>query len=286
MWTIPFGFAVVPRRVQQIEQILRVHRLAWTRRRVFALLGDELVPPGIAPGLHRDVVARPAQHDRLLHPGRLGQRLVRVSLQRHRRALAPSLILGDQKLAAHVVQPPRKRVRREAAEHDRVRSAQACTGEHRHRDLGDHPHVDPDRRPLGHAELLQGVREPDHVFLQVGVRDRPPLVLGLALPVVGDLVPKAGLHMAIHAVEADVQLPTEVPLRVRRLPLVQLAERLEPAHPLAALRLPELLEAPLVDLRLGVRLGSELLRRRVAPLLEKHRLDRGRPRVWAHGVRS
>ena len=87
-----------------------------------------------------------------------------------------------------------------------------------------------------------------------------PLVLGLALPVVGDLLAVPGLDVAVDAVEADVELAAEVPLRVRRLPLEELGERLEPGDPLAALGLPELLEVALVDLRLRVRLRGELRR--------------------------
>jgi hypothetical protein len=77
--------------------------------------------------------------------------------------------------------------------------------------------------------------------------------------------------VAVHAVEAGVQLPAEVPLRVRWLPLVELAERLEPGDALAPFALPELLEREVVDVRLGVRLRGELGRRRVAALLGEER---------------
>ena len=103
-----------------------------------------------------------------------------------------------------------------------------------------------------------------------------PLVLRLALPVVGDLGRRPGLDVAVDAVVGDVQLAADVPLGVRRLPLVELREVLEPRHALARLGLPELVEVPLVDLRLGVGLRGELRGRRVAPLLQEDRLYRVR----------
>ena len=261
-------------RVEEVEEVLRVHRLARARRRVVALALGELVRPDVAAFPHLHVRADAAPDDRRLHPGRAVERLVGVALQRYLAALAPARVLGDQHLALHVVEPVGERVGAEAAEDDRVRRAEPGAGEHRDRQLRDHPHVDPDGRALADAERLERVREAHHLGLEVGEGDRPPLVLGLALPVVGDLVAEPRLDVAVDAVEADVELAAEVPLRVRQVPLVELGERLEPGDPLAALRLPELLEAALVDLRLRDRLGGELRRRRIPPLLEQERVDR------------
>src|SRR5260370_291426 len=84
----------------------------------------------------------------------------------------------------------------------------------------------------------------------------------------------AAIDGAVDAVEAAVQLPAEVPLRVRRLPLVELGKGLEPGDALAALALPEVLERNVVDVGVRVRLGREVLGRWIGPLLEEHRLDR------------
>src|SRR6476660_4661035 len=165
-------------------------------------------------------------------------------------------------------------------------SAEARARQHRHGNLRDHPHVDPDCRALLHAELLQRVRELDHVALQIRERDRATLVLGIALPVIRNLLALSRLDVPVDAVEADVELPAEVPLRVRRLPFEELRERLEPREALAALGLPELLEVALVDVSLRVGPRGKVLRRRVATLLQEHRLDRRRSSVGAHGVRS
>jgi hypothetical protein len=217
----------------------------------------------------------------------LRERVVRVPLQRHRSTLAPGLVLRDQELAAHVVQTAGERLGREAAEHDGVRRPEARAGEHRDRQLGNHPHVDPNRSPFRDSESLECVREADDLVLEVGERDRPALVFRLTLPVVGDLLAAASLDVAVDAVEADVQLPAQIPLRIGRLPLVELLEGLEPRDTLTAFALPELLEAALIDVRLHIGLRCELRRWRITPLLQEHRLDRGRPSfVRAHGVRS
>ena len=120
---------------------------------------------------------------------------------------------------------------------------------------------------------------------QVGVGDRAAVAGGLALPVERDLVAAAGLDVAVDAVVGDVELAAEEPLRVRRLPLVELRVRLEPGDALAGLALPERLEVLVVDRRLRVRLRRELRRRRVAALLEEEVLDRLAGR-FAHVGRS
>src|SRR5262249_34631518 len=60
----------------------------------------------------------------------------------------------------------------------------------------------------------------------------------------------------------------------REVPFVELRERLEPRHALAALALPEGLEVVVVDRRLGVRNGREVGRRRGPPLPEQEGGDR------------
>ena len=176
--------------------------------------------------------------------GRVGHRLVGGPLQRHGRAAPPGLVLRDQHLAAHVVQARRERVGGEAAEDDGVRRAEPRAGEHRDRRLRDHPHVDPDRGALPHAELLQRVRERDHLAQQVGVGQSRAVAVGLALPVEGDLVAAPRLDVAVDAVVRDVQLAAEVPLRVRQLPLVELRERLEPRRRARAPRAPRTPRSP------------------------------------------
>ena len=229
---------------------------------------------------HRDVAAGPAQDDAALDARGGGHRLVGGPLQRHRGAAAPGLVLGDQHLAAHVLEPPAERVGREAAEDDGVRGPDARAGEHRDGRLRDHAHVDPDRGSLLHAERLERVRELRRLALEVCERDLAAVVDRLALPVVGDPVAVPGLDVAVDAVVGDVELPADEPLRVRQLPLADGLERLEPRHALAGLVRPELERLAVVDVGLRVRCRGELGRRRIPPLLEQHRLDRA---LWLLG---
>ena len=265
-------------RVEQVEQVLGVHRLARdTTPGSSASSATSSCHQRSRPSVHRDVAAGAAQDDRVLHARRVGERLVGVRLSGTVAAVAQALVLGDQHLAAHVVQAVRERVGREAAEDDRVRRAEPRAGEHRDRQpRGPSPGRSRPACPSATPSRLSAFARRTTSRLEVGEGERPALVLRLALPVVGDLVAVAGLDVPVDAVVGDVQLAAEVPLRVRRLPLAELRERLEPGDPLAALRRPELLEVALVDLRLRVRLRGELRRRRVAPLLEEDRLDRVR----------
>ena len=71
--------------------------------------------------------------------------------------------------------------------------------EHRDDDLGNHRQVDPDDVALADAQLLERVREPLHLAVQLGVCDRALLAL-LAGPVERDPVTVAGLDVPVQAV--------------------------------------------------------------------------------------
>ena len=83
---------------------------------------------------------------------------------------------------------------------------QPRAGEHRHRQLRHHAHVDPDRRALLDPELLQCIGELDNVTLQIRKGNGALLIDRLAFPVVGDLVAATSFYMPVDAVVADVQL--------------------------------------------------------------------------------
>src|SRR5206468_12409460 len=118
-------------------------------------------------------------------------------------------------------------LRLKAAEYHGELSADARTGEHRGGELGDHRHVDRDAVAFTDTELLERVGAAAGHLEQVAVGDRPR-VAGLALPVVRDLGPAAGLHVTVEAVLGDVELAAKEPLGVWRLPLEHLVERLPP----------------------------------------------------------
>ena len=161
MWAIPFGFAVVPdvymRKSRSSESIgSHGHEAgssetssSWYQRSRPSVIGTS------AP-VRRTTSAEWTR-------GARGERLVRGELERHPPTTTPGLVLRDQDLAAHVVDPVGERVGGEPAEDDRVRRAEPRAGEHRDRELRDHPHVDRDLRSLYDADLLEGVREADDV---------------------------------------------------------------------------------------------------------------------------
>ena len=129
----PLRLARRAARIEEVQQVLRVHRLARARTRVVVDVGDQLVPPVVAAPLHRHFGVGAAKHD--TRPDRRAglHRLVRGLLQRHLRAASPALVLRDQHLAFHVLDPTGERLGRETPEHDRVRRAESCAREHRRR---------------------------------------------------------------------------------------------------------------------------------------------------------
>ncbi len=171
------------------------------------------------PSAHRHVATRPLPDHDPAHARARGECLVSVRLQRYERPTPVALVLREEHLAAHVVQAIRERLSREAAEDDRVRSAEPCAREHRDRKAGAHAHVDPDGRALPDADRLQSIRGAHDLVEQLAIRDGRALPDRLALVVERDAVAVSGLDVAVEAVVGDVQLPAAEPLRVRELPL-------------------------------------------------------------------
>ncbi len=229
--------------------------------------------PNVATIGHRHVAAGAPHDEATLDARGVSHRVVGDPLQRHGAAAAPALVLRHEHGRAEVVHAVRERLGREAAEDDGVRCPDARAGEHRDRQLGDHPQVERDVRALLDAELLQRVREADDLALQVGVRERAAIAFGLALPKERDALAESRLDVPVDAVEADVELAAREPLRIRQLPLEHGVERLEPRHALTRLARPELLQRNVVDRGLRVRLRRELLGRRIPALLEQQRVD-------------
>ena len=198
--------------------------------------------------------------------------LVDGGLDRRGPALAPRAVDGDQRLRLGDLHALLDGLRREAAEDDVVRRADARAGEHRDDDLGDHRQEDPDDVALADALVAQRVGEALDVREQVGVGDRALLAL-LAVPVEGDAVAAAGLDVAVEAVLRGVERPVGEPLVERRVGVVEDLRRL--LDPLQRSRLlgppgERVGGGPRVDL--GVveeRVAGELLRRREGLDLEQ-----------------
>ncbi len=137
-------------RVEDEQRVLGVerHRLALGVRGRHDLVVEDVALA------HRAVAADVAHDDRRRHPH---ADLVDGPLRLGDLALAPRAVGGDQRLRLAHLHPLFDGLRREAAEDDVVRRADARAGEHRDDDLGDHRQVDPDDVALLDALVAQGV---------------------------------------------------------------------------------------------------------------------------------
>ena len=177
MCAIPFGFAVVPDVYMRNSRSSAVHRLARARRRV---VRDPLAtswyqwsrPSVIGTSLP---VRRSTSEARTPGLSAIASSATRFSGTGLPRRHASSCVTSTSQ--------PMSFIRSESESAEKPPNTTVCgapearAGEHRDRELRHHAHVDRDRRSLADAELLQRVRHPDHVALQVGVgdrRDTPP----------------------------------------------------------------------------------------------------------------
>ena len=215
---MPFGFAVEPLTCRGCRAGARrpAARPGTRRRRP----RRRVVPPEVAALLHRAVGAGVLDDDDRLEVLEVAHLLVDLLLDRRGLALAPRAVDRDQRLGLGELHALLDRGRREAAEDDVVRGADARAGEHRHDDLGDHRQEDPDHVARADPAVLQRVGELLDVAVQVRVRDVALLAL-LAAPVERDAVAVAGLHVAVEAVVGDVELAADEPLGERRVGLVE-----------------------------------------------------------------
>ena len=91
----------------------------------------------------------------------------------------------------------------------------------------DERHVDRDAIALVHAERLQHVGKRRHLAIEIVVGQRSAIA-GLAFPDDRRLVAASAANVPVDAVDRDVQLSADEPLRVRRLPVEHLVPRPRP----------------------------------------------------------
>ena len=259
-----------PRCVEDVQHVLRVHRLRLAvERRVL----HETVPPVVAtlPHFRERFVSRSAgatlHHHHVLDRRSRLQRFVGIALQGNYLAAAIAGVRGDEHLHLGIVDPVAQRFGGEPAEHDRVDGADARAGEHRDRRFRYERQVDRHAIPFANPQLLEDVGELRHLAVKIPVRERPP-VTRLSFPDERRLVSPRSPDVAVHAVGGDVELSAGKPFRVGRLPLENLLPRLDPLQ-LARLLGPELLGVALgfvVDVgRRDVGRAPELRRRLELP---------------------
>ena len=193
-----------------------------------------------------------------------------VWLQRAGRTLAVSGISGDHDLRLGIVDAVAKRLGREAAEHDRVRRADAGAGKQRDCGLGDHGQVDRDTVTTADTQAPERRSEALHFVEQLGVGDRAS-VTRLALEVERHAVAEPRGDVTVEAVDAHVQLAVFEPLGERQVPLEHLREGLRPGHQIAGLTSPERLPVGVGLVLQGAvtdeGCGDERRRRRERPIL-------------------
>ena len=104
-----------------------------------------------------------------------------------------------------VVDPGRQLVRGKAAKHDRMDGADAGAGEHRHRRLGHHRHVDQHPVALADAEPGKNAGEPRHLVAQFAVGEMRGLAGDRAVLDQRYALATPGVDMPVERVPAGVE---------------------------------------------------------------------------------
>ena len=199
------------RGIEQVERMLRLDPLGLADRR---LPVERLVPPEIAPPLHRYRPAGALQDDDVLDGlAALGQRLVRRRLELYRVSASPATVRGDQHLGARVLDPVLQRRRGEAPEDHRVDGPDPVAGVHRDDCLRHERQIDRHSIAFAYTLRLQGVREPADLAVQLAV-GKPARVARLAFKDDRGLL-TALLEMHVETVERDVEAAVREPAIVR-----------------------------------------------------------------------
>ena len=181
----------------------------------------------VAALLHRHVVFGAAHHEDGFDTRAAFQGLVDRRFERQHAAAPEAAVRRNNRFSFRVNNALSQRSGAEAAEHHAVRRADAGTGEHRHRRLGNHRHVDSDPVTLGDALTFKSVGELRHLAQHV-VIGQGALVSGLTLPVKRDLIPPAQLHLIVQRVIGGVGLSSYKPLHKGLIPLLHRVPGFEP----------------------------------------------------------
>ena len=238
--------------------------------RIGFALGD-FMQPQVAPGvpLHLAAGAPVDDHARDGFAAARGECFVGDALQRKRLAAAHLFVAGDEGCCADVDDPLVQRLRREAAEHDRMRRADAGAGLHRDNAFDRHRHVDHDPVAFLDAALLERIRAAAYALEQVLVRDVSDRAV-VRFEDHRDPFTVAGFDVTVEAVVGRVQLAVFEPCVERCVRLVEnLGEWLFPGHRLACETPPEALivmlglgdQRPVSAHSRNLRLGNQLGRR-------------------------
>ena len=205
-----------------VEQKQGMFCLDPNRRAIRALGCGQFVHPEIAGGGEGHVAAGSLiDHD--MSDGVAAaerQGLVDDGFERQRFAAASLFVGGDHQHGAGIFDTVAQRLRRKAAEHDRVRGPDSGAGLHGHHALNRHGHVDHHAVALVHPERFECVGKAAHLVEQFGVAHAGDgAVIGLEHD--RSLVALAGLHVHIQAVEGHIEPTIVEPFVERGLAVVE-----------------------------------------------------------------
>ncbi len=227
------GFPGGARGVENEQRLLGAHFL---RRADLAGNPHQVVVGDVPVRVPADVRSGAAHHDDLLHATglRVRQRLVDVLLQGDGLAATYALIGSDHHLRAAIDDAPGQCLRREAAEHHRVDRTDARAGQHCHRGLGNHRHVDGHHVTAVHILATQGVGELADLLVELAVGDLAVLRGVVPLPDDRHLIAALG-QVPVQAIGRHVQRavgkPLDIDVMVVEGGALDLAEGPNPVQP-------------------------------------------------------
>ena len=176
----------------------------------------------------------------------------------HLLAPPPAAVGGDDERGAKVLDARLERLGRKAAEHDAVHHANPRAGQHRHRQFGNHRHVDDGAVTRLVAAGLEHVGEAAHHGVQF-LKSDLAFVARLTLPEDGNLVFAGRLQVPVQAVVRGVDLAADEPFDKRRVPFKNVRPLLEPGQLAFGELSPELLgrfDRPVIERPVGVHPGN------------------------------
>src|SRR4029079_15791757 len=194
--------------VKDEQRVLRLHLLAWAIGRHG--LGNVVVID-VAALLHVDGRVGALDHDDGSDTAGLLAGLVDIGLERNLAAAAHALVGGNDAGGLAVLDAAGDRVRREAAENDRMDRADARAGEDGGRPLWESRHVDGDAVAFLDAARLQHVRETADLGVQLLLSEFFVVLRIVAFPENGGLVTAFG-QVTVDAVVASVERAVLEPL--------------------------------------------------------------------------
>ena len=230
-----FGFAGRAGSIEHEERMLGVESLGCVFGGNFRRF---LVPPGVALGLHRDRVVAAVDHDDAVDAFVFFECFVDGGFESDDFAATPSAIGGDDHAGAGVFESIDDGLGGEAAEDDRVHSANAGAGKHRDNRFGNHRQINEHAIASLHAALFEHIGKAADIAMELRVGD-DAFVAGLTFPNNRGLVGARAFRMTVDAIFADIQFAAGEPLREGCLPVEDLVPLFAPVEFLGFAR-PEL----------------------------------------------